>query len=73
MSASKSRFFTCLNSSDSSPVLLFNWKKYGTSAELFKDQGFYSQNLYACSLEINEFFRILTASLQCLYQIYVFL
>ena len=46
---------------------------YGTGREkLFKDQGFYSQDLHVCSLEINEYFNVLTASFECLHQIYIY-
>ena len=47
---------------------------YGTGREkLFKDQGFYSQDLHVCYLEINEYFKILTTSFECLHQIYIHL
>ena len=45
---------------------------YSTGREkLFKDQGFYSQGLHVCSLEVNECFKILKTSFECLHQIYV--
>ena len=45
---------------------------YGTGREkLFKDQGFYSQDLHVCSLEINEYFNVLTTTFECLHQIYM--
>ena len=48
------------------PTWFISFSGYGTGREkLFKDQGFYSQDLHVCSLEINEYFKILTTSFEC--------